>query len=76
MLPSEFSFRILNLSAKPVLEFFTVEPQYFNLGTNSLQWPAIDKEGHPVPNGIYIFSYKIKINNQVITKVGKLVLLR
>lgn len=74
--PTSFRLSISNLSGKPVHEFAETNSNHFFIGTNTVQWKAIDASGAPLPNGMYIYSITIHLGDSVITKVGKVVLAR
>jgi hypothetical protein len=75
-LPSAFGLEILTLSGKPVYRVTEGGTQRFHIGTNIFTWKAIDIQGNPLPNGIYIYRMTIQAGDQIKTGVGKIVLVR
>jgi hypothetical protein len=75
-LPSSFGLEILTLSGKSVHHFSEADVNHFFIGTNILTWEAMDQQGNPLPNGIYIYRIAIKAGDQMITRLGKIVLVR
>jgi hypothetical protein len=75
-LPSSFGLEILTLSGKSVHRFSEADVNHFFIGRNILTWEAMDQQGNPLPNGIYIYRIAIKAGDQMITRLGKIVLVR
>jgi hypothetical protein len=74
-LPDQATLQLLNLSGKMVNEFLLPVSE-LHVGTNRVQWAAMDQYANSAPNGVYIFRFNIVIGQQTFTSIGKVVLVR
>ncbi len=51
-LPALVSVRIFTISGRLVR---TIQPQLCDYGYNQIHWDGLDKDGHPLANGIYLY---------------------
>jgi hypothetical protein len=75
VIPNEAQVDILNLAGKPIQQF-SIDSESLHIGTNVMHWPGIDDKGNTLPNGIYIYRLKVKMQEEVFSTIGKVVLVR
>jgi len=75
-LPEKFEWDIMNVGGQLQSHFETEDFPAFHIGTNELAWRGTDLNGNLLPGGIYIYSLKLTVDGEQITKRGKLVLVR
>lgn len=75
-LPEKFEWDIINVGGQLQSHFETKDFPTLHIGTNELSWPGTDLNGNLLPGGIYIYSLKLTVAGEQVTKRGKLVLVR
>jgi hypothetical protein len=75
-LPEKFEWNIMNVGGQLQSHFETEDFPAFHIGTNELAWSGTDLNGNLLPGGIYIYSLKLTVAGEQVTKRGKLVLVR
>jgi flagellar hook assembly protein FlgD len=43
---------------------------------NQFIWNGRDEEGDKIANGVYIYKVKADFNGEIVTKIGKLIVMR
>jgi hypothetical protein len=82
---TDFTFKILQ-SAEIEIEIYTVGGRLIkSLGPktctpmfvfNQFIWNGRDEEGDKIANGVYIYKVKADFNGEIVTKIGKLIVMR
>jgi flagellar hook assembly protein FlgD len=67
---------MFNSTGALVRSFSASDLNPLHIGRNLFAWEGLDANGHPVPNGMYVYRIKIKSEGKVIEKNGKLILVR
>jgi len=75
-LPDAFDLQVVNVNGKLISHFRNYNIPTFRIGTNELIWNGTDMNGNTLSNGVYIYKMKMHVNNKLVEKIGKLILLK
>jgi hypothetical protein len=74
--PDAFDMQVITVNGKLVAHYANYNQSIFHIGTNLLTWDGTDPSGNKLPGGVYIYKVMVYINDKVIEKIGKVVLVR
>jgi hypothetical protein len=75
LLPDQANLEITNVNGQQVAIFDTEDFPTFHSGKNEIGWDG-SANGSALPNGVYIFKMMLSVEGKMITRQGKVVLLR
>ena len=75
-LPDAFDMQIMDVNGRLLGHYGNYDQPAFHIGTNELSWDGTDPSGNPLPNGVYVYKMMLYVEERVVQKIGKLVLLR
>lgn len=75
-IPYETSLTVINTRGEVVRMFDNDSFGELHVGKNTFTWGGLNANGVPIPNGIYIFKVRVKTDQGVSEKVGKIVIAR
>ena len=72
--PNAFDMQVINTNGKLVAHYANYSDLPFHVGTNLLSWDGTDPSGNKLADGVYIYKMMIYIQDKIVEKVGKVVL--
>jgi hypothetical protein len=75
LLPDQATLEIMNVNGQQVTAFDTEDFPTFHSGKNEIGWDG-SARGNALPNGVYIFKLMLSVEGKMVTRQGKVVLLR
>lgn len=74
--PEAFDLKIISANGAPVAHFGDYQDPNLHIGINELNWNGTDQHGNRLPGGVYIYKLMLYIQDRLVQKVGKVVLVR
>jgi len=66
----------MDVNGKQVGHYGNYSKPNLHIGSNELSWDGKDPSGNPLSGGVYIYKMMLYIKDQVVQKIGKIVLVR
>ena len=72
--PDAFDMQVITANGKLVTRYANYSGVPFHVGTNLLTWDGTDQSGNRLPGGVYIYKMMIYIQDKIVEKIGKVVI--
>jgi hypothetical protein len=75
MVPSSVHLSLTSVAGRNI-QSFNLTSENFHIGTNDVVWRTVDDQGNPLPNGVYLYDFRVVIDGHTTRARGKLVVVR